>query len=161
MGTEEHVMNPRDERRFWRKVRRGPGCWEWTARCNNHGYGKFSINRVGHYAHRVAWEIVNGPIPQGLCVLHHCDNPKCVNPAHLFIGTRADNTRDMMDKGRHRLVVLHGEDHGCHKLTEVEVHEIRQRYARGGISQATLAREYSVTQAQISNIVKRHNWANI
>lgn len=92
--------------RFWEKVRRvGPSsCWEWTAHCDRRGYGEIgsSGNRGKPHlrAHRVSWEIHNGPIPDGLFVLHRCDNRKCVNPHHLFLGTAKDNTQDMLAKGR-------------------------------------------------------------
>ena len=153
-------MNPRDERNFWSKVRKGKSCWEWTAGCSNQ-YGTFSIHRVTHYAHRLSWEMANGPIPQGLCVLHHCDNRACVNPAHLFLGTKGDNAADMAAKGRAPGGTSKGEDHGGHKLTEAQVSAMRQRYASGRISQTELAREYSVSRQEINNIVRRNNWTHI
>lgn len=94
--------------RFWEKVRKGPGCWEWTSARDTNGYGRITdrpgarLLGVGRTrsASRVAWEIVNGPIPPGLCVCHYCDNPRCVRPEHLFIGTRKDNVLDCVAKGR-------------------------------------------------------------
>ena len=96
----------KDIARFWAKVRKTDGCWLWTAGtfARRYGYGQFGLNGHPHKAHRLAWEFTNGPIPEGLSVLHHCDNPPCVNPAHLFLGTRGDNTRDMMMKGRSRSI---------------------------------------------------------
>lgn len=90
--------------RFWEKVDRAEGCWLWTG-AKSSGYGKIQRGQRGAgyvWAHRVAWELTVGPIPDGLQVLHACDNPPCVNPAHLFLGTRSDNMRDAASKGRLR-----------------------------------------------------------
>ena len=91
--------------RFWDKVDKSGRCWEWLAAKNSSGYGRLNNNGRNHLAHRVAWILTNGPIPEGdhygtICVLHHCDNPPCVNPAHLFLGTIQDNVNDMIEKGR-------------------------------------------------------------
>jgi hypothetical protein len=102
------VMQQSD--RFWAKVQKSDGCWEWTAAHLPQGYGEFmmklpsEVRARPHRAHRVAWMLANKRlIPAGLYVCHHCDNPKCVRPEHLFLGTHADNTRDMVKKGRHFL----------------------------------------------------------
>ena len=87
--------------RFWDKVRLGPGCWEWQAAANTKGYGNFKLNGRVQTATRVVWKWLRGPDPGRLMVLHHCDNPACVNPGHLFLGTATDNARDSVDKGRH------------------------------------------------------------
>ena len=91
------------EERFWDKVVVGDDCWEWTGCRSRFGYGMITTTR-GHSerAHRLSWLIHFCLIPPGVCVLHHCDNPPCVNPDHLFLGTRKDNARDMAEKGRHR-----------------------------------------------------------
>jgi hypothetical protein len=94
--------------RFWDKVRKqdGDGCWEWTANTNNQGYGFIGSGppqRKPLLAHRVSFEIAFGPIATGMCVLHRCDNPLCVRPDHLFLGTLRDNTQDSIAKGRCRL----------------------------------------------------------
>ena len=86
--------------RFWSYVDSSKECWTWTAYKNKDKYGVFAIDRIPHYAHRVSWMIHNGEIPDGLCVLHKCDNPPCVRPDHLFLGTRKDNNVDKSLKGR-------------------------------------------------------------
>lgn len=89
--------------RFWKRVSKPDnGCWEWTAGRYPHGYGRLTWNATSSYAHRVAWELTYGPIPKGMCVCHHCDNPPCVRLDHLFLGTMADNMRDRDIKGRDR-----------------------------------------------------------
>lgn len=89
-----------DPGRFWSNVRRSDGCWEWTGSKRGNGYGCLAVGGRQVGAHRVAWETQNGPIPEGLFVLHKCDNPPCVRPDHLFLGTAKDNAMDMARKGR-------------------------------------------------------------
>ena len=86
--------------RFWRKIQKTTGCWLWTAAKNKKGYGIFGLGKQTDKAHRIAWRLIVGPIPAGLFVLHKCDVPNCVNPAHLFLGTNLDNVKDMIAKGR-------------------------------------------------------------
>ena len=85
---------------FWRKVTKSDGCWEWTGSCGAKGYGQVGVKGKNLRTHRVSWELTNGKIPEQLIVCHHCDNPKCVRPDHLFLGTNKDNTQDMLSKGR-------------------------------------------------------------
>lgn len=92
------------EERFWRRVKKTDGCWEWTGGLLSSGYGACFVGAYSTGAHRVSWELANGPIPDGLWVLHHCDNRPCVRPDHLFLGTVLDNNRDAIAKGRRRLL---------------------------------------------------------
>ncbi len=108
-------------------------------------------------AHRFSWELHNGPIPKGFCVLHRCDNPPCVRPDHLFLGTHLENIRDMVKKNRG--YDRHGEKNPRAKLTERKVIEIRRRYELGE-TQESLGREYGFVQAYISQIVLRKIWKN-
>ena len=143
--------------RFWDKVRIGPRneCWEWLAYKQYKGYGIFGFNGNPKLAHRVSYQLSIGTIPEGMCICHHCDNPSCVNPAHLFLGTNADNTADRDAKGRH--VALKGENNGRAKLTDADVLAIRD----SGLSQNEIAAEYGVSQTVVSNIKIRKSWKHI
>lgn len=151
--------------RFWEKVRHveGDGCWEWTGARQSDGYAVIGYGRPSvedrhrtARGHRVAWELAYGSIPVGLCVLHRCDNPGCVRPDHLFLGTLADNTSDMDRKGRGRRP--HGESHPRAKLTLGEVNVIRSLYDAGGVTQAELGRIFGVSGVTIYKIVTRKIW---
>lgn len=138
------------------------GCQLWQGAADRKGYGRIgktspAPNRQTMLAHRLAWELANGPIPDGLCVLHECDMPACCNPEHLFLGTKADNNADMCAKKRqHR-----GETSGIAKLSEAQVLEIRQLYKHRQVTGNMLAARFSVTQATISDIVTRRSWKHI
>lgn len=127
-------------------------CWEW-ARYKKRRYGSLKVGRKGVLAHRMAWELANGEIPDGMKVLHKCDNPPCCNPNHLFLGTQLDNIKDRDTKGRQ--VAPKGEQNGNCVLSDEQVAEIRRRYEYGSRTNGTvaLAREFGASQPQISNIV--------
>lgn len=131
-------------------------CWPWPGSRTAAGYGTFRSGDMTVLTHRMAWECANGPIPDGMRVCHSCDNPPCCNPSHLFIGTAADNTADMMVKGRHRCPV--GEDTHRAVLTERQVLDIRAEYAAGGISYRLLASRYGVGETTIRNAISRKSW---
>jgi hypothetical protein len=148
--------------RFWAKVevKNSDDCWLWTG-CKVSGYGCFRANGKASRASRVSWEIANGLIPPGMVVCHRCDNPACVNPAHLFLGSHADNVADKMRKGRGRWKVHHGEQHGMHVLSESDVLEIRRLFDGEYGTQAKLARRFGVSKMQISRIVRRERWTQL
>ncbi|KKM00856.1 hypothetical protein LCGC14_1800190, partial [marine sediment metagenome] len=124
-------------KRFWAKVIKNKnGCWEWKNATDTSGYGLFWKNGKHHKAHRISWELHNGKIPKGLLVLHTCDNPLCVNPNHLWLGTNQDNQNDMYAKNRGKKAT--GEKHGCAKLTWEVVRIIRKLYKRPEITQTIL-----------------------
>ena len=146
--------------RFWAKVDKSGGadaCWLWTGATAGRGYGRIYDPRIGHHAaaHRISWELSNGPIPDGLFMCHRCDNPPCVNPAHLFPGTHTDNMRDAGVKGRR--VFMTCEKHGRAKLTPDQVQEIRQSPE----AKRALARRYGIDPAQVRNIKNGKSWSTL
>lgn len=149
--------------RFWRKVERGDGCWNWRAGITKAGYGQMQRGRRGEgmlLAHRVSWELHRGAIPDGLFVCHHCDNRRCVRPTHLFLGTAADNNADMRAKGRARDVGPRGTAARSAKLNDAQVLYVRFALSDGRRG-CELARELGVTQALISAIKLRRIWTHI
>lgn len=135
---------------FWDRATSGPGCWAWTRKVMYRGYGIFTIRGRRFFAHRIAWELTNGPIPEGMVVMHLCDNPPCVNPAHLSIGTHRENAADKITKGRQRPGRLA-------KLTPEAVREIRVKLAAGA-TRAALGREYSISATTITKIALGRHW---
>jgi hypothetical protein len=134
------------------------GCWIWTEYCNHQGYGRWRYDgkRIG--AHRISWMLYCGPISGGLSVLHHCDNPSCVNPDHLFLGTHDDNMRDMTAKGRSsRHGALPGEAHPHAKLTAEQALNIRadHRFLR------EVAEDYNISPTQVASIRHRIKWRHL
>lgn len=137
--------------RFWAKVHRTETCWLWTAATTTDGYGL--ISKRG--AHQVSWELHNGPIPDGLNVLHRCDNPPCVRPDHLFIGTQQDNIQDAIRKGRM------GPTTGRAKLAVTQVQEVRRLYATGKATYKEIGDRFGVGISAINHIVHRRTWSNV
>lgn len=175
------------EARFWAKVdRNGPvpdhqpelgACWIWTGSKNGHGYAQFCTDRARGLkmvkAHRLCWELVNGPIPSGhgfhgTCVCHRCDNRACVNPTHLFLGTTLDNVRDMIAKGRRKQAPWNGispspnpgESNPMSRLTESDVLKIRVLRSEG-VQLKTLSELFHVSEATCSLISRRKTWKHI
>jgi hypothetical protein len=123
------------------------------------GYGEVWVQGKRQYAHRTAYEVVYGEIPEGEVVRHQCDNPRCVRPEHLLIGSQADNLRDARERGRASPPPLHhGETHLAAKLTHRAAAEIRERWAAGGVTQAELAREFGVSAPAIRRLLLGKTW---
>ena len=133
------------------------GCWLWMHGYSSSGYGRMYRGKVLVYAHRFSWEVHNGAIPDGLCVLHRCDVPVCVNPAHLFLGTPRDNMLDMWGKGRQVITPPKGEAHWCAKLCAEQIIAIRRDPRLGSV----LADLYGVSQTHIYRIKSRKSWCHI
>jgi len=148
------------ELRFWEKVdiRGDDDCWPWLAATQDQGYGVLRDGGVNHGAHRLAFEFWHGRSSKA-CVLHECDSPPCCNPRHLFEGTHADNSRDMVEKGR----VQRGEDRANSRLTAATVKWIRAlyEYADPKPTQAELAQLYSVHQMTISDLLRGKTWKHV
>ena len=153
-GTHELLLTLTPKQRFLMRVVKTGSCWLWNSGNNKGGYGTINIDGKEIKAHRFSWIIYRGEIPDDKCVLHKCDVPACVNPAHLFVGTQLDNVRDCVQKGRHRL--MRGEENGNAKITWKQVAEIRKIGSR--IPQTTLARQFGVSQRIISLVLRRQAW---
>lgn len=161
--------------RFWKYVDKAgeTECWNWIGGKDSKGYG--AIHRGGGkshmvQAHRISWELHNGPIPDGLHVLHHCDNRACVNPAHLFLGTHQDNMADMKAKGRNRSLWVPGHKHTPYckgeanrfaRLTDDIVREIRRLWATGLYMQKEIGAMFGIDDSTVCNIVKRVRWPHV
>ena len=161
------------EIRFWKNVKIGAPdeCWEWQGGKSG-GYGNIRFRGKAAIASRVSYILHNGIIPDNLWVLHKCDNPPCVNPSHLFLGTKSDNAHDRDKKGRTATgkrngrhtrpeSTVRGEDSGRAKLTEKQVKEIRQRYAEGSISMRKLGNEYNISHTQVRYLVDGASWKHL
>lgn len=148
---------------FWRQINKHTlsGCWEYTGKALKSGYGNIGIGSIGSdrvqiQAHRYSWILTRGPIPEGICVLHRCDNRLCVNPSHLFLGTKKDNTADAIAKGRHHC----GERNKKAKLTTEQVIEMR-RLRKQGLTLRELAEQFPVTQTVVQQICAGKKWKHL
>jgi len=141
------------------------GCWYWTGSVYTNGYGRIRALRSKEgkrrLVHRVYYELVIGPIPNGLFICHRCDNRLCINPDHLFLGTAGDNVRDCVAKGRLTQYDKRGERHPQAVLTNKMVVAIRAKYIAGGVLQRQLAKEYGVKQGQISRVIRKEGWPHV
>lgn len=132
------------------------GCWLWAGGMFQHGYGAVTFRGRRRLAHRWFYEELRGPIPAGFSLLHRCDTPACVNPAHLLVGTNAQNTADSIAKGRAR--PLRGERHPLAKLTPAQVAEIREMAQSRSLTQKEIGRRYGITQSNVSMIARGRTW---
>lgn len=155
------------EEKFWSMVAIGGDgeCWDWLGPKFLRGYGRFSYGGAQYYAHRFSYSVSlvdRAELRPGLSVLHRCDRPSCVNPGHLFLGTQADNMKDMTEKGRRSRGSDHGkktagEGNGNARLTVDEVVRLRKRYAAGE-KQVELATSFGIKQPEVSEIVRGEKW---
>lgn len=154
-------ITPKERNNFWAKVDTSAGingCWTWTGAMCPRGYGKFGVGGRTQSAHRVSFAVRYGGITEAKPVIcHSCDNPKCVNPNHLFAGTHRDNMRDMREKGR----APHGVLTNTSILDDDAVRKIRSEYATGNVSQMALAKRYGVTDGCICNCIARKTWRHV
>jgi len=150
------VFTDKDISRFWAKVEKSSGCWNWQSAKNDSGYGIFWYLGRQRGAHRISYEMTYGDIGNGICVLHKCDNRLCVRPDHLFLGTNADNVADRDAKGRQ--VTPCKDSHWNAKLTSAAVATIRSEYAQGGVSYRQLAKRFNVDKSAIGHIVRGRLW---
>jgi len=151
------------EERFWTKVQKADGCWLWTASVHGtKGYGQINSGGRGRplQAHRVSWEIHFGPIPDGMIICHHCDNPLCVRPDHLFVGTKSDNALDAVRKGIFGDHWPKGERHYKTRLTNADALHIRALHAAGA-NYGELASRYGISNSSISKLVRRVTWRHL
>lgn len=164
------------ENRFWSRVDKSGNCWEWTGHKTKDGYGRLFRNGKTVRAHRLSYEIHIGQIPEGMSICHHCDNPCCVNPDHLFAGTTADNVADREEKGRSNVESRSGDNHWMTRkpwriahgrtmmrshLTDEMVMKIKIRYADGGVTQRKLATDWGISYKNMNLILTGKTWKHI
>ena len=153
-------ITPLDEKRFWDKVDKTENCWLWRGCVDHFGYGRFGVKhdtvKKTFLAHRVSFLLAGGSSSVSGCVLHKCDVPNCVAPHHLYAGTRTENSRDMVSKGRS----ARGERHSQAVLKDSDIPAIRAMWAKG-VKQKQIAKMFSVTRPTISMIVNGHLWSHV
>lgn len=154
------IITQRVIERFWLKVNKqgDNGCWVWTGCLNSCGYGALKIGQQTFGAHRVSLAISGKEIPDGLCACHICDNPPCVNPEHLWIGTHKQNMWDSVEKDRHHH--LRGEQMHIAKLKTPQIHQIRQM-GLDGVANAIIAQQFNVHQSTIRKVLDGRTWWHV
>lgn len=164
-------MSARELRLFWSYVIKGDGCWEWKTPCRDHGYGLFWFRGHSRRAHRVLYAHMYGPVPPELHVCHRCDNPACVRPDHLFLGTPSDNMQDSADKGRNGMqrfpdrnvftrIRFSGEKNAHAKLTDDQAREILRR-GMSGEPVDSICKAFGLKRAHVSRIISRKSWKHL
>lgn len=147
--------------KFFHKTKKdASGCWLWTGSCDGR-YGNFWFRGKHEKAHRVAFILFVGQIAPGKDICHRCDVTRCVNPTHLFAGTKSENIQDSISKGRFKFCHLKGEESACHKLSTFQVIEIRAMAAAKSMTQTAIAIRFGVGQDEISRIVNRKRWKHV
>jgi hypothetical protein len=141
---------------FWLKVdkKSDDECWRWTGATLRGGYGNFHVNKKTVQAHRFSYKLHIGKIPEGMHVLHHCDNPPCVNPKHLFLGNNLINSQDKVKKNRQ----TKGEDHPHHKLKLEDIPKIRNMYSSGKYSMRALAKLFGICYSEMNAVINKRTW---
>ena len=153
-----YVYNNIDDR-LCAYIRKTPTCWIWVGHKNEHGYGIITNeNKKQVKAHRFIYEQTYGAIPPKMNALHKCDNPACVNPQHIYLGTQKDNVRDMMERNRGGYKAMGGDDHPNRKITMDKANEIRRLWSLGGVFQRELGEKFGISQAVVSKILRGQAW---
>lgn len=157
LENKKELLAQNFQNHFWERVEKTGDCWVWTGAITRAGYGWVRAGGTSKLAHRVAWELTNGPIPFGMFVCHKCDNRICVNPNHHFIGTDSDNMHDCSKKGR----TTWGEKGAHAKLKSQQVIEIKQLYKSGGYSYQSLADKFGIGMVTVANIITGATWKKL